>query len=476
MEKGHLVILGVKANSWAWGVEQSAALSNQGIKVVALDFDLHRGLNSPRLRAQTQLLDFESTEILHARDFIDRLALKRMDSKARSWVKANANNAQWVTSSMDGLPIGRIIMSNYARIAGTRNFRLELIPKNFQRKIVSLAMLADYMYKMVGQEYQEISLSNGRSPIEAVFLTRAREKGQKVNVLERGASTTQWFVYQTSPHFAPDWWEMMKEVEARVSTLELESVSSAYWNTRLKGWDELSGRDWSREFETGKIPPQITSRSVMFFCTSQHEVPVISEFECSDRGYPSQQIAVRELVNLCQELGKTLVIKRHPNSVAIDGVDREAADWEWIAREKNVIYIDPLSKVDTYALLEMAESVVSFKSSVGVEASALGIPARSMGPAEWAYKIETRVWERESLKNFLLKPELLDRRIHQTWGYLVRTFGKELVCFQDITGGFAQTRKGEIIYSADYYDHSLSTLISRVSNKIWSIRLKYSRA
>jgi len=179
------------------------------------------------------------------------------------------------------------------------------------------------------------------------------------------------------------------------------------------------------------------------------------------------------LVNLCQKLEKTLVVKRHPNSVATDGVDREATDWEWIKGKQNVIYIDPLSKVDTYALLKMAESVISFKSSVGVEASALGIPARSMGPAEWAYKEETRVWDRDSLEKFILEPRTLDKSIYQTWGYLVRTFGKKLNCFMDVTGGYAETLEGESIYSAEYYDRSLQTFTSRVVNKIWSLRVKY---
>jgi hypothetical protein len=366
-------------------------------------------------------------------------------------------------------------MSNYARIAGTRDFDLQVIPKNLQRKVISLALLADHIYTLTAKDCSEISLSNGRSPIEAVFLIRARQNGQKVNVMERGASKTHWFVYKTSPHFAPDWWDMMTEVESQTPTAELERISKEYWDTRLKGWDELSGRDWSREFQIGKIPSSLKSKCVMFFCTSQHEVPVVSEFECADRGFPNQQYAVRELVKLCQELDKKLVVKRHPNSLATDGVDREAADWEWIKSQKNVIYIDPSSKVDTNALLKMAESVLIFKSSVGIEASALRIPARSMGPSKWSFRDETRVWNREALAQFIIEPKLLDVRIHQTWGYLAGTFGKKLNCFSKIAGGYAETLEGEIIYSADYYDRSLNTLISRISNKIWSLRIKILR-
>ncbi len=473
MHSDHLVILGVKANSWAWGIEQSAALAKSGINVTTLDFDLHGNSQSPRTRVQKRELDFGLIQQLHASDFVSRKSLKDMDSNARQWVNDNAENANWINSEVDGLPLGRIVMSNYARIVGTRDFDLQLMPKNLQRKIISLALLADYLFTIVERDYIEISLSNGRSPIEAVFLVRARQYGKKINVIERGASTKQWFVYKTSPHFAPDWWEMMNQVESQASTKELERISAEYWHSRLKGWDELSSRDWSKEFEIGKVPSSLTLKSVMFFCTSQHEVPVVSEFECTDKGYPNQQNAVRELVKLCKELDKRLVVKRHPNSVSTDGVDREASDWEWVKSEKNVIYIDPLSRVDTYEILKMAESVVTFKSSVGIEASALGIPARCMGPAEWAFKEETRVWNHETLAQFISNPTPLDSSIHQTWGYLAKTFGKKLNCFSDITGGYAKTIAGEVIFSADYYDNSFFTLALRVINKLWSLKIKF---
>jgi hypothetical protein len=96
-----------------------------------------------------------------------------------------------------------------------------------------------------------------------------------------------------------------------------------------------------------------------------------------------------------------------------------------------------------------------------------------MGPSEWAFKEETRVWNREALMRYIIDPTILDETIHQTWGYLVRTFGKKLGSFKDITGGYAETLEGEIIYSADYYDKSMYTFVSRIFNKAWSLRVKF---
>ena len=361
-------------------------------------------------------------------------------------------------------------MSNYARIAGTSDFDLNLVPRNLQLKIVSLALLADFAYAQVANQFTEISISNGRSPIEAVFLIRARENNQKVNVIERGSTTKKWFVYKTSPHYSSDWWQMLRESASKSNRLEFKLLSTDYWRIRLEGWDELSGRDWRKEFETGKVPPRVDNNSVVFFCTSQHEVPVVKEFESSNLGFRSQQLAVRELADLCKKLGRHLVIKRHPNSLGLRGVDRESPDWEWLKSLNDVTYLEADSKVDTNALIRRAGAVLTYRSSVGVEASAMRFPARAMGPAEWAYCEEARVWDRQSLESFLRKPVVLDPIIHESWGFLASTFGAKLECFSDITGGYAVTSEGIKIYSADHYDQSLRKLFLRMSNKIWSMR------
>ena len=470
--KNHLVLLGVKANSWAWGLEQSLALKKSGENVWVVDFDLGANKGSPRIVFQNETLAQNNIYIIRANEIVTKDEIKKINSKSRKWVTENVHNAEWIDSTLDELPIGRIVMSNYARIAGTRHFKLNLVPKNLQRKIVYLSLLADLVFGKIQAKFSDISISNGRSPIEAVFLFRTRQSKKRVSVMERGASTKQWFTYKTSPHFAPDWWEMLKKVLDETPLTEINKVSASYWETRLSGWDELSGRDWSKEFETGKVPATVKEKSVMFFCTSQHEVPVIEEFECSNLGYENQQSAVRELIKVCNKLGKNLIVKRHPNSVAVDGVDREEEDWLWLSKEKGVTYIDPKSKVDTYALLSMAECAITFKSSVGVEASALGIPARSMGPAEWAFLEETRVWDSKSLDSFIKNPTVLNSDVHQAWGYLVRTFGQGLNCFSDITGGYVLTNQGYKIYSADYYDRSIKLKFSRVRNKLWDWKVR----
>ena len=231
--KNHLVLLGVKANSWAWGLEQAVSQKKAGEDVWVVDFNLGKNRATPRFIFQNELLIQNRIDSISARDIVSKRIIKRIDSRSRKWVTENVDNSDWVNSTIDELPIGRIVMSNYARIAGTRHFKFNLVPKNLQRKIVFLALLADLIYNNVHENFSAISISNGRSPIEAVFLFRARQNKKSISVIERGASTTQWFIYKTSPHFAPDWWEMMKKVIDESPQTEIEKVSASYWETQI---------------------------------------------------------------------------------------------------------------------------------------------------------------------------------------------------------------------------------------------------
>jgi hypothetical protein len=467
-----LVILGVKANSWAWGVEQSLALKKIGASVTALDFDADKRRLSPRAKFKELVMPDGKFENIYVQQKISGELKKEIIAKSKSWVKLNIGNENWVESRLDGLPIGRIVMSNFARIAGTQKFDLNIIPHNFQRKVVFLSILADFAYFKFALEHTEISLSNGRSPIEAVMLFRARQNGQKVNVMERGANKRKMFVFGTSPHYAPDWWESLRTTSQNTSPSKRINTSREYWEIRMTGRDDLSGRNWNLGESKSHLPEFASAESIVFFCTSQHEVPVIEEFETVNLGFPNQMMAVRTLADVCKAMGKRLILKRHPNSISTDGTDREATDWEWAKSNPNVVYLEPASKVDSSALLEKALAVLVFKSSVGVEASARGIPARAMGPAKWAYTEEARAWSLGSLQEFLKNPTVLDASVHETWGTFVGFFGAPLVCFREIAGGYAESLSGEKIFSSDYYDKSFSTFLDKAKNKLWSIKVR----
>ena len=472
----HVVLIGAKANSWAWGLEQIKNLSSGQDNLVALDFGFE-GLDTGNKRNQFQCQFMAQHDVtwLRVSEFLTKSQKQQVDQKVQYHLSKMQSLSDWVSYEADGLPLGRILMSNFARTVGTRAFPLNLLSKGMQFKVSQQALTAFTIYKNLDIPHARISLANGRSPIEAAVLHIARNNGIETLVLEIGATTKKMCVYPNSPHYSPDWWEMLEHVAKKVPQFELNEVANRYWQRRLSGWDELSVRDWGEEFESGKLPKELPTKFVSFFCTSEHEVPVVASFESTDLGFSSQQNAAKRLALTCNKLNLALVIKRHPNSIASNGADRESENWDWAKSLTGVTYIDPKSRVDTYALLRKSSAVVVFKSSVAIEATALGIPARSMGPAKWAFGKETRIWNELEVEEFLQYPTKLVNNEEKFWGYLASTFGRPLEIFSDIRGGYAELN-GERFYSTDYYRPFFIRFLDRVKRKLIAQKASSKRA
>lgn len=468
--KKHLVILGRKANSWAFGVEQAGRLLRDGAKPLILSFEENRSNHSIRMKYLFEVLNLTEADVFCSNQLVTKTDIKNNIKIGKLWLKDLSKNSDWVNSELFGLPMGRILMSNFARIAGTRNFKLDLIPLSYQLEVVSLALLANSAYDKLKFEFDEITIPNGRSPIESVMLFRSREQEKEIHVTERGSDKSKIAFYKTSPHFAPDWWNDLERFTLRELN-ENSKIIENYWSLRLQGIDELSGKNWSKsqaKKTSGKFQKDNT---IAFFCTSEHEVPVIAEFETSNIGYSSQQAAVRDIVKACKTLNLHLIIKRHPNSLAANGIDRESTDWDWVKSNSDITYLDARDETDSYALLKEVRANLVFKSSIGVEATAMKLPSRALGPAKWAYSTESRIDNYDNLVEFLRNPSRLPSEISDRWGLMLSTFGEKLIYFKEIHGGYAMLEGGSKIFSADTYSSLLNKVIRKFRGKFLMLAL-----
>ena len=468
--KKHLVILGKKANSWAFGVEQAGRLLRDGIKPLILSFEENNSNHSPRMKYLLEVLNLNEADIFCSNQLVTKTEIKNNIKIGKLWLKELSKKSDWVNTELFGLPMGRILMSNFARIAGTRNFELDLIPFSYQLEVVSLALLANSAYDNLKFEFDEITIPNGRSPIESVMLFRSREQEKEIHVTERGADKSKIAFYMTSPHFAPDWWKDLEKFTLKDLSDNSKAIEN-YWSLRLQGIDELSGRNWKSSQAKKTLGNFQKDKTIAFYCTSEHEVPVIAEFETSQIGYPSQQAAVRDIVKACEELNLHLIIKRHPNSLAANGIDRESTDWEWLKSKSYITYLDAKDETDSYALLKEVSANLVFKSSIGIEATAMKLPSRSLGPAKWAYSTESRIDNYDNLLQFLRNPSMLPSEISDRWGLMLSTFGEKLIYFKEIHGGYAMLEDGTKIFSADTYSSPLNKIIRKFRGKFLMLTL-----
>ena len=81
----------------------------------------------------------------------------------------------------------------------------------------------------------------------------------------------------------------------------------------------------------------------------------------------SQIEVVKQLIDICSELKIHLVIRLHPN--LNNKAEEIQAMWRAIPSSKSCTIIDPSSNVSSYTLLENSVGVLSFGSTIGLEAA-----------------------------------------------------------------------------------------------------------
>src|SRR5690606_26555992 len=92
--------------------------------------------------------------------------------------------------------------------------------------------------------------------------------------------------------------------------------------------------------------------------------------------------AVSNLIDLAEKHPELqLVIRLHPHLLRKHPDD--LARWRSLVDRPSVIAISPESPVDTYALIEASDTVITGGSTVGIEAVYWGRPSILLGPSDY---------------------------------------------------------------------------------------------
>ena len=113
------------------------------------------------------------------------------------------------------------------------------------------------------------------------------------------------------------------------------------------------------------------------FTSSEDEFFAIKDdanFGC----FPTQFAAAVALASICRERGKTLALRMHPHLARKD--DHWKGEWDFDRLETlGVHVIMPHEPIDSYALVEASEIVITCGSTIGMEAAFHGKPSLVIG-------------------------------------------------------------------------------------------------
>lgn len=216
------------------------------------------------------------------------------------------------------------------------------------------------------ERYDLVVLFNGRfAPVRGIRRA-CEELGIRYFVHERGSSREKYAIYDCAiPHqprayrnWVDTWWGYSDRPEENAQTFLASRRHGITTN-----WFS-----YTRKQTRGSAPPRSDQKRVSFFTSSDDEFLAIGDELASDTPFCDQGAAVRSLGAACRERGFELVVRFHPNTAA------SATSLMQTAREAGAVVVKPLDPIDSYALLDSSDIVISQNSTIAVEAAAIGKP------------------------------------------------------------------------------------------------------
>jgi len=295
---------------------------------------------------------------------------------------------------------------------------------------------------------------NGREISDSPVLLEAKRLGYATRISERAASSDKFEIYLQSPHTNQEWWDKILIFERHIKEHKIEvnmAASTDYTLNKMNGYDPFESRKWAH-LMSNKVTEVRSSGEeyVCYFSVSTGEYSPFPEFE-SLGGYKDQFTALQDLTEICENLGIKLVIRRHPNSLGMDGVDREKILWKPYLKSKNVEYYSPRSRLSSYELARSSKACFTWRSTIGFDTLAWNIPTFALGPAKWAIEEHVRAWDYDKLKSILRNPISYSqtpnqrREIVERYALYMTHFGNPLTVFSQVERWGAVTKDSKKI-------------------------------
>ncbi len=246
---------------------------------------------------------------------------------------------------------------------------------------VSLAVYLSTINWLDELRPDRVYVMNGRWSHYRAVLRACQERGVDCCCHERGGDLSRYMLFVNRlPHDIAPLEADIRSAWQQAPPGEREVIGARYYEEKASGFERqwfsfVSGQqkgllpeDWDR-YPAGQ--------RVAVFASSEFEFAAIGP-EWAYPFYEDQTDGLRRLVASLEERGSPLhlFIRTHPN---MKGVKNAKMDWLLSLRSPNATVLPPESPVSSYALLRCADKVLTFGSTMGIEASFWNKPSIMAG-------------------------------------------------------------------------------------------------
>jgi hypothetical protein len=224
-------------------------------------------------------------------------------------------------------------------------------------------------------------LFNGRYASQRPVLRALQQRGIRLSTVEVGHNRqnytliegTLYHDLENKKRLIESYWE-----DPAVPPEEKERIGHQFFRDRRYGsGDEYPEARFVRNQRRGVLPPgfDATKRNIAIFNSSEDEFAAVENYE--NPVYQDQIAGLRQLIcspNISPDI--RFYLRVHPRLGTLSNFQTRAIEE---LRSDNLVVVGANDLIDTYALMDSAEKVVTFGSTMGIESAYGGKPSIFIG-------------------------------------------------------------------------------------------------
>ncbi|MTB53181.1 hypothetical protein [Lewinella sp. W8] len=344
----------------------------------------------------------------------------------------------------EGVNVGRGVASTL--VSMLRNHDVELEGRHRQiveimlRASICLARNADKILRDIAP--QRVFLWNGRHVQCRSMIEVCNKMGIPFTTYEVGGKPDTYQVFENGlPHSIQVRDRMANALWGNTEVETREALANNWFRAKRMG-KNLDDKVYTGGQSSGALPPEFDpqKRNLVIFNSSEDEMKSIAEWQTNL--YADQNDAIRQIAQATLDWEDfSIFVRIHPNLTGLKNRQmRELMSFDF----PHLSLIAGDAPVDSYAIMEAADVVLSFGSTIGIEATYWGRPSILYGRA--FYQEHDAVYRPDSLKGLLVLLKTVDlppkaKSATLKYGFFVSQNGKPYQFIESVSGGLATAGK-----------------------------------
>ena len=280
-----------------------------------------------------------------------------------------------------GSDIGLAVASSIISIRRDHRFDINAYWQDIVRGINTAQMVHDATEIVFEQIKPDAAiLFNGRLIENRPFMRLCERSGITFYTHERGGLTNKYsFIENSTPHSLE---RIKKEIETTWQNADInkEKIGVSFFEGRRNGAQQ-SWYSFIKNQEKGLLPSSFDKKkfNISIFNSSMDEYETIPDFD--SKIYQNDNDGIEKICAAFEHnLNYQFYLRVHPYLKGLRNTQIKELE-KLAAHFKNITIIRPSEKIDSYALMEASDSIISFGSTMGVEALYWGVPSLLAGRA-----------------------------------------------------------------------------------------------